>query len=85
MWTLKLLGLARYLYTFLPLAESNYSLTMQTHLLNPLVSYQMINCFRHYDSYYIFMPTGTWILYILLEVMVLERRKEFDKKTVIDV
>lgn len=26
------------------------------------------------------MPTGMWVLYILLEVMFLERRKEFDKK-----
>lgn len=30
------------------------------------------------------MSTGTWALYILLEVMSLERRNEFDKK-VIDV
>lgn len=26
------------------------------------------------------MPTGMWVLYILLEVMFLERRKEFYKK-----
>lgn len=44
----------------------------------------MINCSKYYDSHYIFMSTGTWVLYILLEVMSLERRNEFDKK-VIDV